>query len=254
VDDGGLDVDALAQVVGNGDADRRAVVYTIATCQSPTGTILARDRRHALAALANSASLWIVQDDTYGEIVFGKPDPEPLIGLAPARTVHVGSFSKTLAPGLRLGWFTAPAPVCTAIAERRTDLGTTPIVQRAVGRLFDDGRFEPHRERITRAYREKRDVVVEALDQHCAGIATWTVPDGGFFVWLGHPDADVRDVERRAADVGVTFLGGPYFSAGTPRRDHLRLAYGELPIEVLGDGVRRLATAIGRASAKTPGG
>jgi 2-aminoadipate transaminase len=248
LDADGLRVDALSQMLSQG---RRApsVLYTIATGQSPTGTTLAAGRRQALARLAEQYHMTIVQDDTYGEVIFAQDPPTPLIGLAPDRTVHVGSFSKTLAPGLRLGWVAARTDVCEAIARERTDLGQTPIVQYVVGRFFDSGRFEPHLARITDAYRQKRDVLVEALDRYCPNLVTWTVPEAGFFVWATLIDGDVDEVARLGLEEGVSFVGGPYFRVDEPDHRGIRLAYSELTAAQIDEGCRRLATAIERAAA-----
>jgi 2-aminoadipate transaminase len=248
VDAEGLRVDVLGQMLDDGRS-APSVLYTISTGQSPTGTSLAADRREKLAALAAHFGLTIIQDDTYGEVMFGRASPRPLIGLAPDHTVHVGSFSKTLAPGLRLGWVTARTDICEGIARERTDLGQTPIVQHVVGRFLAAGRFDTHLADITEGYRRKRDVVIEALDRYCSGLVTWAVPDAGFFVWAKLVAGDVDDVARCGAEEGVAFVGGPYFSVGEPNRVGIRLAYSELSAQQLEQGCRRLAQAIQRATA-----
>jgi 2-aminoadipate transaminase len=248
LDAGGLRVDVLGQMLG----DRRSapsVLYTISTGQSPTGTTLTADRRENLAALAVRFGLTIVQDDTYGEVMFDRASPPPLIGLAPDHTVHVGSFSKTLAPGLRLGWVTARSDICEAIARERTDLGQTPIVQHVVDRFFAAGRFDSHLADITEAYRHKRDVVIDALDRYCPDLVNWAVPDAGFFVWATLLNGDVDEVARCGGEEGVAFVGGPYFSVQEPNRVGIRLAYSELSAQQLEEGCRRLARAIQRATA-----
>ena len=250
VDEHGLDVEHLESLL-TGGTPAPSVLYTISTCQSPTGSVLSPERRTRLAELASRTGLTVIQDDTYGEILFDPRGTRPLIGLAPDRVIHVGSFSKTLAPGLRLGWLAAREEVSAAFAAARGDLGTTPIVQRAVGRLFATGRFDPHLAAVTSVYREKRDALLEALERELAGAADWNTPRGGFFVWLRLRDAHVSDVERFGREQGVAFLGGPYFSAGPPQTRALRLAYGELSVDRLREGVKRLARAVERASRRS---
>jgi 2-aminoadipate transaminase len=246
VDEHGMDVDALSAVV---DADRPALVYTIATHHSPTGTTLRADRRTQLLALAERGGFTVIQDDTYGEIRFTDDAPAPLIGGQSERVIHLGSFSKTLAPGLRLGWIAAPEAVCHAVVGRRTDLGSPLALQGAVARFLADGRFDEHLSRITAAYRTKRDVLLDALARHGSGLGTWTVPAGGFFSWFVLATGDVDQLTPLAAEEGVGFLAGPYFSAGEPMARGIRLAYGELAADELGEGVRRLPRAIERPGA-----
>jgi 2-aminoadipate transaminase len=247
VDEHGMDVDALTALVA---AERPVLVYTIATNHSPTGSTLSAARRDQLLALADRAGFTVVQDDTYGEIRFTDDTPAPLIGGSSERVVHLGSFSKTLAPGLRLGWIAAPAAVCDAVVVRRTDLGSPLVLQGAVARFLADGHFDEHVRQITAAYRAKRDVLLDALAQHAEGLGTWTVPAGGFFSWFVLAAGDVEQVAPVAAEEGVGFLGGPYFSAGAPAARGLRLAYGELAADQLAEGVRRLVRAIERTAAR----
>jgi 2-aminoadipate transaminase len=253
VDADGLRVDVLADMVQAGPAPAPSLLYTIATAQSPTGTTLTAERRAALASLAAEAGLTIVQDDTYGEVIFDLPPPQPLIGLSPDQCVHIGSFSKTLAPGLRLGWISARTEVCQAIAQERTDLGQTPIVQHVVGRFFAAGRFDPHLAEITASYRHKRDVLCAALERDCSELLTWSVPQAGFFLWSTLRTGTVEEVARFGSQEGVGFVGGPYFSPGEPNRVGIRLAYSELSVEQLEEGSRRLAKAIERTRSSTPG-
>ncbi len=244
IDAQGMDVGVLGALA---ERERPEVVYTIAANHSPTGTTMSPERRYALVELADRVGFTVVQDDTYGEIRFDDHDARPLIGFESERVIHVGSFSKTLAPGLRLGWLAGPATLCEQVATCRTDLGNPPVVQRAVARFLADGSFDSHLERITTVYRAKRDVLLGALAQHCHELGSWGTPEGGFFVWLVLSDGDVDTVAPLAATEGVAFLGGPYFSAAERFGRGIRLAYGEVPAERLAEGVGRLARAITRA-------
>ena len=249
LDQGGLDVAALERILDEPAAVGHVrMIYTIASCQSPTGTMLDRSRRVRLARLAEERDIVIIQDDTYGEILYDDLDAPPLVGLAPDRTLHLGSFSKTMAPGIRLGWAAGPAELAAAVAAARTDLGGSPVLQRAVFRFLESD-FDEHLRSITSFYREKRDVLVAALEEHCSGAATWTVPQGGFFLWLRPRGADVDALADAGRAEGVGFLAGPYFSAGTPDRTGVRLAYGELAAPDLAEGARRLGRALERTAA-----
>ncbi|MET0146964.1 MAG: PLP-dependent aminotransferase family protein [Ilumatobacteraceae bacterium] len=253
LDAGGLDVDALArEILGAGVVPR--LVYTIADPQSPTGTALATDRRRRLVELAERHDFLVVQDDTYGELRYSATVRPLLAELGGDRVVHVGSFSKTLAPGLRLGWVAACADVAAAIARRRLDLGSPVALQRAVAALLEDG-FDARLAVLGDFYRAKRDELLAALDEHCIGSGTWSVPDAGFFVWFTPAGAAVDDVVAHgsaAADGGVTFLSASYFAVDRGHPPGLRLAFGELASGDLREGARRLGRAVEAAGGRRP--
>lgn len=223
---------------------RVKMLYTIATCQSPTGTVLSEQRRREIIAIADRFDIVIVQDATYADIRFDDHFPPELITLAPHRTVHVASFSKTLAPGLRMGWVAGPRAITDVLAQMRTDLGTSRLVQRMVARLITDGEFDLHLRRGNDWYRQKRDVVLDALTASCAAHGAWQVPIGGFFVWLVLDRVDIGAVEAAAAQHGVGFFSASYFSAGGADVPGIRLAYGELDLSQLAEGIARLGRAI----------
>jgi len=249
VDADGICPDELASTLTRLRAERARVkfLYTIATCHSPTGTVLSEGRRRELIDIADRFDMLIVQDATYADIRFDARFPREMITLAPHRTVHVASFSKTLAPGLRMGWMAGPPAIVDVLAQMRTDLGTSRLVQRMVARLITDGDFDTHLREVNGWYRQKRDVVVDALTESCAGLGHWNVPAGGFFVWLVLDGVDLSAVVAAGAQHGVGFFGAPYFAAeaafvaGLPG---IRLAYGELDTARLAEGIHRLGRSI----------
>ena len=249
VDGEGLCTDQLASTLAQLGREHARVkmIYTIATCQSPTGTVLSSARRRELVEIADRFDILIVHDTTYADIRFDEDFPSELITLAPHRTMHVASFSKTLAPGLRLGWAAGPSTIVDVLKQIRTDLGTSPLLQRMVARLVASGDFDRHLDQVNAHYRRKRDVLLEALTASCRTQGAWSVPRGGFFVWMLLDGADVGAVEAAAAAHGVGFFGTPYFSAGSANAQGIRLPYGELDAEVLVEGVRRLSDAISDA-------
>ncbi|MEO8694678.1 MAG: PLP-dependent aminotransferase family protein [Acidimicrobiales bacterium] len=246
VDGDGICPGELASILTRlrGERARVKFLYTIATCQSPTGTVLSEQRRREIIEIADRFDMLIVQDATYADIRFDQPFPREMITLAPHRTVHVASFSKTLAPGLRMGWVAGPPAIIDVLAQMRTDLGTSRLVQRMVARLITDGDFDHHLREVNAWYRQKRDVVLEALSASCAAHATWSVPAGGFFVWLVLDRGDLGAVEAAGAQHGVGFFGAPYFNAGGTPVAGIRLAYGELDRSELAEGIHRLGRAI----------
>jgi len=250
MDAGGLDPDALASILRRVDAQggRVKFIYTISTNHNPTNTTLNLERRREVARLAQSHGALIVQDDTYGDIRFTASTPPPFMALAPERTVHLGSFSKTIAPGLRVGWAAADPAIAAAFVRGRTDLGTSPVAQRFVARFMESGEFDAHLRMVTDHYRRKRDLMLEALLRHCAGLAEWRQPDGGFFLWLNLLRSDVGAVTAAAEREKVSFLPGPHFSAVDPFTRNLRIAYGQVSESQIEEGIARLGRALQQAA------
>lgn len=247
----GLDPDGLAELFGRLEREGRRAkfLYTIASCQNPTATTLNLERRRAVLRAAEAHGALVVEDATYADIRFAEAPP-PFVALDPERAVHLGSFSKTIAPGLRLGWIAARRDITAALAQVRTDLGASPLLQRVVARYLGDGHFAPHVAEITAHYRRKRDIMLTSLERQCSGLADWHTPSGGFFVWLTLRGGDVRAVLDAAEAEKVSFIPGGYFAAepGTLNRG-IRLSYGEVAEEAIDEGVRRLARAMERVAA-----
>ena len=133
------------------------------------------------------------------------------------------------------------------IARGRTDLGNSPLTQRIVARFIETNQFEPHLQKAIQLYHRKRDLMLDALERHCAGLATWTRPEGGFFLWLTLHHSEVDAVLAAAEQEKVSFLPGPHFSAEAPFTRHLRAAYGQVPEGQIEEGVARLGRALRRA-------
>jgi len=251
MDEDGLDPDGLAAVLEQVRAAGQQVklIYTIASCHNPSGAVLSLERRMRLLALAEAHQALVVQDDTYGEIRFQDDFPPPMIALAPERVVHLGSFSKTIAPTLRVGWVAAGRDIAAAFARARTDLGISSVNQRFVARFIDEGFYEPHVRRATTLYRRKRDRLSAALELHCRGLASWRTPEGGFFLWLALARSDAAQLSAACREEKVAMLPGPYFTpdgAGFP--NHIRLSYGQLAEGLLEEGAARLGRAMARAA------
>jgi 2-aminoadipate transaminase len=251
LDDDGLRADTLEDLLTDLQASGRRVklVYTIPGCQSPTGRLMPDARRRQIADLARRFGVVLLYDDTYGELRYETGFPPSLLAYAPERTMHLGSFSKTIGPGLRVGWTSAPPNVTTALTSIRTDLGTTAITQRLVGRFVEGGYYDAHLAQVNAFYRDKRDVMVEALEEHCAPYCTWHVPPGGFFIWLEFPDDVVPELEQLGLDERVAFFGGHHFSVDEPERAGLRLAFGQLSVDDIREGIGRLGRAMARQAA-----
>ncbi len=263
MDDQGLVVEALAQRL---EALRRAgrrvaFLYTIPTFQNPAGVTLTAERRQALAELAHEQGLLLVEDDVYRDLCFEGQVPPSLFQLASGGgVIRLGSFSKILAPGLRLGWIIAEAEVIRRIVGcglKGNEGGANPFVAHVVAAFCHEGWLEPHIARLVERYRARRDALLAALEREMPEDVRWTRPAGGFFLWLTLPEPlDAEAVLADATEQGVVFVPGTRFFAEDARRDgrrHLRLPFSFLSEEQMAQGVRILAEVIRQHMEGGPG-
>jgi len=248
-DDDGLQVEALAARLEalSRRGERARLLYTIPNFQNPSGITLAGDRRRAVLDLAERYDLIVVEDDVYRDLAYGVPVPPSLFALDGGRRVlRIGSFSKIMAPGLRLGWLIGPPGWIERVIGsglRNMGGGANPLVANILAAYCSQGLLEPHIEHLRRVYRERRDVLLDALTEHMPPGVRWTRPGGGFFVWLALPDPLwVADVLKRARKAGLMIPGGDPFFAESPAGQHLRLAFSY----VTPDKIRKGVAILGR--------
>lgn len=248
VDGEGLDVDALGTILA--DLARRGVrpklIYTIPTFQNPAGVTLSLDRRQHLVALAARYGVLVVEDDAYVDLRFrGEPLP-PLAALDQEGWVlRVGTFSKILAPGLRMGWAHGPKGLIDRLQMFKSEGGSGPFLTTLVAQFARDGRLETHIGELRSHYAAKCDAMATALHRELPG-AQFELPDGGFFIWLRLPaGVSATALAPVALRRGVEILPGPRCFCDGSGDDYIRLAFSEAPVGELAEGVRRLAAAIG---------
>jgi 2-aminoadipate transaminase len=238
-DDEGLDPDALERELSVGDA---AFLYLIPTFQNPSGRTLPLERRRRVVELARRYGVLVLEDDPYGLVRFeGEPLPS-LFELSGGETAYSSSFSKTIAPGLRVGWFVLPEGLAAEIAATATGTYITPVLlgQATVYEFVARGLFEPNLERVRGLLGARRDAMLAALAARLPDCES-SRPEGGYFVWLSGGGVDSGELLQRAEQAGVTFVKGTDFG-GDP--DSLRLAYSFVsPAEIV-EGVDRLASAL----------
>ena len=243
VDEDGLDVDELERVLAG--APDPSFLYTIPTFQNPTGSTLSGERRRRLAGLSGERSLAVLEDDPYGLVRFEGEALPTLFELEGGENVmYSSSFSKTIAPGLRVGYAIVPAALGPALEELAASTYITPalLAQATVFEFLRRGLFEPNLERVRGLLRERRDAMLEALERELAGRARWNKPEGGYFLWLGLPDSvDAAELLVRAGEAGVSFVPGADFG-GPP--SSARLAFSFVSPEEIDEGVRRLAKLV----------
>jgi 2-aminoadipate transaminase len=255
-DDDGLDVDALERELQSGPPP--AFLYTIPTFQNPSGRSLSLERRRRLVELAQGHSLLVVEDDPYGLVRFeGDPLPSLLELDGARRVVYSSSFSKTVAPGVRVGYLVLPEGLERAVEALAISTYVTPglVSQATVWEFVRRGSFEPNLERVRGLLRRRRDAMLGALRAELGDGARWSRPEGGYFVWLDLPETvDAAALLTAATEAGVTFVkGADFFPGGRGGESAARLAFSFASPEEIEEGVRRLAGVLAGAADGTPG-
>jgi len=245
-DEGGLDPEAAAAALRQPGVK---LLYTMPNHQNPSGTTLADDRRRALLRAAAAAGVPVLADEAYLHLRYDSGEPALLAASDPeAPILTVGTFSKTIAPGLRVAWIAGPAPVIDRLAllKQVTDLHANSFTQRVVHRYVSAGHLPAQVAHLRSAYREKRDVFLHALERRLKGKATWSRPAGGMFLLLRLPPGQsATALLSKALDEGVAYVpGGPFFPAGGGE-ETMRLNFVSPPLSDIDEGVTRLARAIG---------
>ena len=226
--------------------------YLLPNFQNPRGHVYSDARREALVAEAQRAGLPLLEDNPYGDLWYDAPPPLSLASRWPEGVLYLGSFSKVLAPGLRLGYVVAPAAVFPKLlqAKQAADLHTAIFNQRIVHDVLKSGMLDAHVAAIRARYKTHRDAMAAALDRHMTGLATWRQPVGGMFFWLElahHLDATA--LLPKAVGAGVAYVPGAPFFAQSPRPDTLRLSFVTVSPERIETGVAALSEVLRAASA-----
>jgi 2-aminoadipate transaminase len=244
MDDDGIDVEALEARLDTLDRKPK-LLYTIPAFQNPTGASISAARRAALLDLAARRGILILEDDPYGEIWYDQP-PVPALRADHPSVVYLGTFSKTLAPGLRVGWMVPPAEMLDLLlmAKEGTDIHSNRIATRTVFHASDGFRNE-HVAELRGFYAARRDALTEALVTSMPAEIVWNVPGGGFFIWLRLPDGiSANEMLITAARHDVAYLPGSWFyPLGDVQHNELRLSFSSLPIDRLQEGAKRLGAA-----------
>ncbi len=218
------------------------LLYTIPTIQNPTGSILPLDRRKAILALAKEYGFPIFEDECYADLLWHGGAPPAFYGLAPDQVVHIGSFSKSLAPALRVGYAVADWSVLSRVVALKTDGGTGALDQMVVAEYFSR-HFDDHIGRLSNVLKDKLDTMIEAVEREFGTSATMMKPEGGIFLWIKLPDeVDVTTLIKPAADAGIVFNPGPEWAVdGAMAKSWLRLCFALPSKEVIREGVAAFA-------------
>jgi 2-aminoadipate transaminase len=238
--------------------------YLVPSFQNPSGHLLGGARRQALADALRQGCATLIEDNPYGELWYDTPPADPVVSLAPAHGVVLGSLSKILAPGLRLGYIVVPplaVPGARALqarlvqAKQAADLHTPGFNQRLVLQLLEDGfELDAHVARVRARYRAQRDAMAQALSRHLSGTCAWQVPQGGMFFWVQGPVGwDAGAWLSKAVEAGVAYVPGAAFHTSdvqAAQRRWMRLSFVTLAPEQIQEAVARLAALIGQAGAQ----
>src|ERR1700756_3552322 len=257
-DDDGLRTELLEASLRSGPK----FMYVLPNFQNPGGTTLSEGRRHELVLLADRYGVPIVEDDPYGQLRFEGEHLQPLVvidrenlrrdnGYSIGNVIYLSTFSKTLAPGLRLGWIIAPPDVIAKLVQLKqgADLHTSTFVQVVAYEVARDNFLDEHAKLIRRVYGERRDVMLTALKEFFPPQVTWTYPKGGLFLWVTLPvGMDSQRLFETALNENVAFVPGDSFYAtgGDEGRRHLRLNFSNAQPEQIREGIRRLSLAVKR--------
>jgi 2-aminoadipate transaminase len=243
----GVDAADLKIKVGTG-ADKARFVYLLPNFQNPTGRTMTEERRTAVAQVAAETGLPIIEDNPYGDLWFDAPPAPSLSSRHPDGSVYLGSFSKILAPGLRLGYVVAPKALYPKLlqAKQAADLHTPSFNQRVVAEVLKDGFIERHVPTIRALYKQQCDAMLAAMDKEMAGLGlSWNRPAGGMFLWVQLPQGmQAIPLLDKAVKKGVAFVPGSAFYADNANASTLRLSFVTATVDQINTGMAALAAAV----------
>jgi len=245
LDEHGMRIDALEAALA--DLKRKGVrpkfIYTIPTVQNPTGTILPEERRVALLKLADDYGVPIVEDDCYSDLIWSGKRPPALYAMSRSENViHIGSFSKSIAPALRVGFIVAPWAIMSRMLALKTDAGSGALEQMVLAEYCRDN-FVTHVPQLRVALRKKLDILMEALNEQFGTAAEFAEPEGGIFLWVRLPDqVDTLTLYQKALAAGVAINPGPEWSTDKAHsKSRMRLCFASPSHAEIRDGIAVLA-------------
>jgi 2-aminoadipate transaminase len=249
LDDDGILVDELEKELEGGM--KPTFVYVLPNFHNPAGTTLSGERRVKLVELARKYDLILLEDDPYGELRYEGEDLTPIFRMAPERTIYMSTFSKTLSPGIRLAWITAPKPLIARLvqAKQGADLHTGTFVQMVTNDICERGFLRQHVRRLRQVYHKRRDAMLDAIAEHWPEEVKYTRPAGGLFLWARAPKSiDTKNLLEVAVEEKVAYVPGFAFYPGEDGGHHaMRLNFSYANEETINEGIYRLGIALKRA-------
>jgi 2-aminoadipate transaminase len=250
MDSDGMRVDLLEETLDRLERDGRRpkFIYTVPSFQNPAGVTMSPPRRRRLVEVAHEREILVLEDNPYGLLRYEGDAPSPLLSLdGGVYVMYLGTFSKILSPGIRLGWVVAPPPVLEKInlGKQGTDLCTSTLSQLMVQAYFEESRWRDYVESLTEVYRARRDTMLDALADHFPRQAEWTRPAGGLFIWVTLPDfIDTTDLLARALRDNVAFVPGEAAFLDGRGRNAMRLNFSGSDEDAIQEGIRRIGEVV----------
>ena len=236
--------DTISRLIREGNKPK--FVYTIPTFQNPMGLTMSLERRRQVVDICSRHQVLICEDDPYGELRFhGTPVPSILSVAGGDGVLRNSTFSKTIGPGLRVGWITGERGYIEKLQGVRFDSGTSPFTTRLIAAYIEAGHYEPHIKRMSALYNEKCDMMLAALEESCSKYMTWTKPEGGFFIWCTlNEGMDIEEVTAAAKKEQVQFFPGMGFFPNGDGRRNMRLCFSTISKDLIQEAITRLGRAL----------
>jgi 2-aminoadipate transaminase len=250
MDSDGMRIDLLEETLDRLERDGRRpkFIYTVPSFQNPAGVTMSQARRRRLVEVAHERELLVLEDNPYGLLRYEGEAPTPLLSLdGGVYVMYLGTFSKILSPGIRLGWVVAPPPVLEKLnlGKQAADLCTSTLSQLMVQAYFEESRWRDYVESLTEVYRARRDTMLDALAEHFPRQAEWTRPAGGLFIWATLPDfIDTTDLLARALRDNVAFVPGEAAFLDGRGRNAMRLNFSGSNEDAIREGIRRIGEVV----------
>ena len=244
MDDDGMIVDGMEEKIKQ---YRPAFIYVVPNFQNPNGVTLTTARRYKLVELAYTYNIPIIDDNPYGELRYAGEHQESLKQIGQDAVIQLGTFSKIVSPGLRVGWTVAPPEVMSVLerVKQSTDLHTNQFAQYVLHEYVIGGRLERHVECLIEAYRERRNAMLSAMAVFFPDTVTWTKPEGGLFLWVTLPESvSARELFLKAIEHKVAFVPGRAFDPLGKMENTMRLNFSNASIEMIREGVKRLGRVL----------
>ncbi|MFV1861973.1 PLP-dependent aminotransferase family protein [Bacillus amyloliquefaciens] len=224
----------------------RAILYTNPCFQNPTGILMSKKRREEILAASENTQLPIIEDDIYRELWIDEIPPDPIKTIDKnGHVLYIGSLSKTLSPGLRIGWIVGPEPVIERLSDikMQTDYGSSSLSQRVAAEWFISGEYQQHLEQVRSQLKVRRELALSVLETHLKDVATWNIPKGGFFVWVKIlPSISMKLLYTKALSKGILLNLGRIYAE--EKGNYIRLSYAYASLEDLQKGIYELGLRI----------